>query len=289
MKKIKPLFTFLFFILTSTIFVLSADLQVRVTVSKANIRLRPTIKSLVISQASQGAVLVSDGKVGKWYEVNLPPDESGVIVSGYIHQNIVEVIGKVKEVPKEKKLEEKKSPKSTSRKISGIKIKESQGFSVANRLSIGLLSNIMNFGVGPSVEYWATENLGIMGSIGAGWGLTSFTIRGSYLLNNTFFIAKVPIRTYLGIGYTKIKGQEASVPVVFEEIEVKTGGSGALIFVGLIQQATFLHKKVFLREEFSYSTFDVGTDIDYSSPIGGTRVSSGYRAFSFSFGIAYFF
>lgn len=88
----------------------AAKLRVRVIVERANIRLRPDIKSPVIAKAPIGTVLESEGKEGRWYKVNLPPDESGFVVSGYIHENIVEVVEEIKEVLKEEKVEEEKQP-----------------------------------------------------------------------------------------------------------------------------------------------------------------------------------
>jgi len=87
----------------------AATIKLRITVEKANIRLKPTTESVVIFQAPLGAILNAEEKIGEWYRVNLPPDERGVVVSGYIHQSIVEVLEEIKEVPKEEIIEEKKS------------------------------------------------------------------------------------------------------------------------------------------------------------------------------------
>ncbi len=70
-------------------------LRMRVKVAKASIRLKPEPESVVISQVASGIVLDSEGKVGEWYKVTLPPDESGFIISGYIHQDVVEVLEQV--------------------------------------------------------------------------------------------------------------------------------------------------------------------------------------------------
>jgi len=86
----------------------AAKLKLRIKVAKANIRLKPTTESAVISQAPLGAILESEDKIGNWYKINLPPDVRGVVVSGYIHQSIVEVLEEIKEVPKGKKVEDKK-------------------------------------------------------------------------------------------------------------------------------------------------------------------------------------
>ncbi|MBN1273740.1 MAG: outer membrane beta-barrel protein [Candidatus Aminicenantes bacterium] len=68
------------------------ELQIRVVVDQANIRLKPDTNSLVISRVPLGAVIKALEKTGEWYHVNLPPDESGFVVSGYIHSSAVEEI-----------------------------------------------------------------------------------------------------------------------------------------------------------------------------------------------------
>ena len=66
--------------------------KVRVILENANIRLKPDISSMIITGVSLGAVFESDGQVEEWYKVNMPPDEKGFVVSGYIHSSEVEVI-----------------------------------------------------------------------------------------------------------------------------------------------------------------------------------------------------
>ncbi|MFQ6082085.1 MAG: SH3 domain-containing protein [Candidatus Aminicenantia bacterium] len=74
--------------------------KVRVIVEKANIRLKPDLGSMVIGSAPLGAILESDEQIGEWFKVNLPPDEKGFVVTGYIHSSAVEVV-------EEKAIEEK--------------------------------------------------------------------------------------------------------------------------------------------------------------------------------------
>ena len=78
------------------------------TASQANIRLKPTTQSEAISKVPIGAVLDVIKKEGEWYLVKLPPDEKGIVVTGYIHQSIVEVVEEIKEIPKEEKPEKAK-------------------------------------------------------------------------------------------------------------------------------------------------------------------------------------
>jgi opacity protein-like surface antigen len=66
--------------------------KVSVKVPRANIRLMPTTKSSVISQVYSGIELKHLAKTGNWHRVNLSPNEEGIVLSGYIHQSIVNEI-----------------------------------------------------------------------------------------------------------------------------------------------------------------------------------------------------
>lgn len=72
--------------------ILAEEIQIRVTVEQANVRLKPDLNSMVISKVPLGVVLKALQKSGEWYHINLPPDESGFVVSGYIHASTVEEI-----------------------------------------------------------------------------------------------------------------------------------------------------------------------------------------------------
>lgn len=77
----------------------TADLTVRVIASQANIRLKPDLQSAVVSKVPLGGILAVVQKDGDWYQINLPPDENKIVVTGYIHASTVEVV-------KEEKVEE---------------------------------------------------------------------------------------------------------------------------------------------------------------------------------------
>jgi opacity protein-like surface antigen len=87
----------------------AADLKVRVIASQANIRLKPDFQSAVISKVPLGGVLDVMQKEGDWYQIKLPPDEKGFVVTGYIHGSTVEVIEETKPIAKEERVEETKS------------------------------------------------------------------------------------------------------------------------------------------------------------------------------------
>ena len=64
--------------------------KIQVILEKTNIRAEPDFISEVIYQVQLGISVQAVGKAGEWYLVNLPPDEEGLIISGYIHQSFVQ-------------------------------------------------------------------------------------------------------------------------------------------------------------------------------------------------------
>lgn len=66
--------------------------KVSIKVQMANIRLMPSLQSAVIHQLPSGVELKTLARAGNWYRVNLPPNESGIVLSGYIHHSIVDEI-----------------------------------------------------------------------------------------------------------------------------------------------------------------------------------------------------
>ncbi len=92
-KKI-GFFILTFFLLLPLIsFIQAEELQVHVIVEQANVRLKPDLNSMVISKIPLGAVLQVLKKTGEWYHINLPRDERGFVVQGYIHRSVVQEIG----------------------------------------------------------------------------------------------------------------------------------------------------------------------------------------------------
>jgi outer membrane protein W len=82
--------------------------KVSVKVPRANIRLMPTTQSSIIHQARSGVELIHIAKTGNWHRVNLAPNNEGIVLSGYIHKNIVdEIYETVAPPPEPKKIPEK--------------------------------------------------------------------------------------------------------------------------------------------------------------------------------------
>lgn len=110
-----------FLLLTVTLFSLSilasGAVKIRVTVNTANVRLKPDLKSMVIGLVSGGQVLEVLEKVENWYFINLPPDDKGIVVSGYIHRSVVEEISPETSPPPEEKKAEKEKSQVSLKKI----------------------------------------------------------------------------------------------------------------------------------------------------------------------------
>lgn len=111
-KKGFVLFFCLLFILLLPELSKAEKLKVRVISEKATIRLKPDSGSIIIGKAPLGAILESDKQIGEWFGVNLPPDEKGVVVTGYIHSSKVEILTEkpVEEKPVSPPLELPKPP-----------------------------------------------------------------------------------------------------------------------------------------------------------------------------------
>jgi opacity protein-like surface antigen len=63
--------------------------KVSIKARMANIRLMPSLQSAVINRIPSGVELKALAKTGNWYRVNLPPNEDGFVLSGYVHHSIV--------------------------------------------------------------------------------------------------------------------------------------------------------------------------------------------------------
>jgi len=102
--------------------------KLKVVTEQANIRLKPSIGSIIIKQVPQGTILESTRQEGDWYLIQLSPDELER-VSGYVHESMViilegppkeqeepEIITEEEEIEKlkqEEKIEEKEKIEET--------------------------------------------------------------------------------------------------------------------------------------------------------------------------------
>jgi opacity protein-like surface antigen len=85
--------------------------NLRVIAARAGIREGSDSESQIIQEVSSYDRLLAIGKTGEWYRVNLPPDKEGIVLLGYIHENLVEeVVEEIKEVPIIKEIKPKVAP-----------------------------------------------------------------------------------------------------------------------------------------------------------------------------------
>ncbi|MBN1223035.1 MAG: hypothetical protein JXB23_07280 [Candidatus Aminicenantes bacterium] len=71
------------------VFAHSADLQVKVVVDLANVRLEAALDSQIIDRVARDTILLVYKKEGEWYFVKLAASEGGFEKAGYIHQSTV--------------------------------------------------------------------------------------------------------------------------------------------------------------------------------------------------------
>jgi opacity protein-like surface antigen len=68
---------------------------------------------MIVGRAKQGQVLAFEKKTGDWYLVALPPDDTGNVVTGFIHSSVVEEVGAEGAAPVA--AEEKPGPKAEAK------------------------------------------------------------------------------------------------------------------------------------------------------------------------------
>src|SRR5512138_106874 len=67
--------------------------KLKVTADQANLREKPDIGSAIIQAIPAGTILEADRKEGEWYFVRYTLEDGGVI-GGWIHESLVEVVGR---------------------------------------------------------------------------------------------------------------------------------------------------------------------------------------------------
>jgi opacity protein-like surface antigen len=77
-------------VLALTVSASAAEGKIVVKVNAANVRLKPDINSPVVGKAQMGLILDFLDKSGEWYFVELPPNDKGIAVRGYLHQSVVQ-------------------------------------------------------------------------------------------------------------------------------------------------------------------------------------------------------
>jgi len=91
--------------------------KIKIKAETAFIRLRPDVKSQAIGRVPSGTILNLLSKEGEWYRINLPLEKGGILLSGYVHQSLVEV-----EVEEKDRLSKSRSITGTASGYTGEKI-----------------------------------------------------------------------------------------------------------------------------------------------------------------------
>ncbi|RWX46590.1 hypothetical protein VT99_12153, partial [Candidatus Electrothrix marina] len=78
-------------------------------------------------------------------------------------------------------------------------------FSVAGRFGFGGIVNSVNYGAGPTAEYWFTEHVGAMCTLGVTGDFKTTVLRGHYMFNSLVVMSSFAMRPYLGIGYAHVE------------------------------------------------------------------------------------
>jgi len=81
------------------------EAKIRIIKENAVLRLKPSEESVIIKKLPIGAELRVVKTTNDWIMVGMPPDESGVVITGYIHNSYVEF-----EIEPSKAIKKKKQP-----------------------------------------------------------------------------------------------------------------------------------------------------------------------------------
>lgn len=76
-------------LILSMVSMYSEENKVRVIKENAVLKLKPSDESLTIKRLPLGSELAVVETIGEWIKIKLPPDEDGIVVTGYIHSSFV--------------------------------------------------------------------------------------------------------------------------------------------------------------------------------------------------------
>ncbi|MCI5166673.1 MAG: hypothetical protein D3903_11400 [Candidatus Electrothrix sp. GM3_4] len=142
-------------------------------------------------------------------------------------------------------------------------------FSVAGRFGLGGMVNSVNYGAGPTAEYWFTEHVGAMCTLGATGDFKTTSLRGHYMFNSLVVMSSFAMRPYLGIGYAHVEADRTHGGIYFEAEE--DGFEG---YAGIMHNARWLHENLFFRGEMGLSAYDMALpDDDLSNVTANFGVS----------------
>lgn len=130
-------------------------------------------------------------------------------------------------------------------------------FTVAGRFGFGGMVNSVNYGAGPTAEYWFTEHVGAMCTLGVTGDFKTTALRGQYLFNSLVLMSSVAMRPYVGIGYAHVEADRTYGGLHFEAEEDGFDG-----YIGIMHNAKWLHENLFMRGEIGLSAYDLALPDD---------------------------
>lgn len=164
-------------------------------------------------------------------------------------------------------------------------IQPARGGSLPGHLGAGVWLSLMNFGIGPSVEFYPVNHVGIMGTVGALFDYTSVSARLLYMLSSVFDVGgELALHPYVGAGFTYVMGPE----IQMFGTTVEQHGTGFEAYGGALMSLDVLLKNFYVRGEFIYSNINMKTTVD-GEDFNYTGDTLDWGSFGVGFGATYFF
>lgn len=164
MKKLIPIGLLLLIITVSGLYA-QQTIVLKVKVTVANARSEPDPNSMVVKQIQQGTLVEAKSKLGSWYEI-VVTDETGNVVSAYIHENVVEVVGAPEPPPPPQPTQPPQRPPAD---LTPARISYGPASRSGFKIIAGALSSKLKISEEPGFDpdQYMKSNIGIM--IGAGY------------------------------------------------------------------------------------------------------------------------
>jgi len=67
--------------------------RIRIIKDQTELRLKPDPESLVIGKLPIGSEFEAEDVAAEWFKIALPPDQAGIVVTGYVHSTFAEIVG----------------------------------------------------------------------------------------------------------------------------------------------------------------------------------------------------
>jgi hypothetical protein len=141
---------------------------------------------------------------------------------------------------------------------------------VSDTNEVAATVDVNNSTIGASLGHWFSDNIGASIGLSSGNSFTITEIRGTYLIDKPFDIARYPALPYVGAGFISISGPTYSVGGASSQ----SNGSGVEIFGGVQWQTPWV-KNLLFRAEARISTATVDTTVNFGG--GAIRYDAGYN------------